>query len=111
MNAIQLNCQPAKEGNALVFRYRVTNQGGPEAYVMHAVADATPSGEPFANEAEAVVVLGPGQIAVVGKFPAPLPADRRMARALIPLARRLAPAETFDSCLHIPMPFAETSPY
>lgn len=111
MSGIQLHCQPARDGNMLLFKYRITNLGTDDAYVMHALADVAADGALFANEDAAVVVLGPDQIAVVGKFLAPLPADRRMARRAVPLARHVAPGESFETCLNIPMPLAETSPY
>jgi hypothetical protein len=112
MGAVQLSCQPSKAGNTLVFPYKVENQGIHDVYVMDAMPRVTPgTQEPFADDQAAVVLLGPGDNAVLGKFLAPLPTDRRVAMPALPLARHLPPGRAFERCLKIAMPMAETSPY
>ncbi len=109
---LTLSCQPNRAGNILVFPYTLHNRGGVELYVM----DAFPSVDPAtraarANEMAAVVILGAEGDAVIGKFIAPLPDDRRIAMPVVPLARRLAPGETLERRLEVRMPLAEASPY
>jgi hypothetical protein len=109
---IRLKCQPGKEGNLLTFSYSVENQGPAEAYLMDAIAtiDAA-SGLAKPNPGSIIVLAGPAEDVVVGKFMAPLPTDRRMAVPITPLARRLAVGMTFQGRLDVPLPLAETSPY
>jgi hypothetical protein len=108
---LALSCQPGKSGNMLVFRYRVQNNFAQAAYVMDAMPGAAPDHAPRANDQGAVVLLGPENTVILGKFIAPLPTDRRIAVPMVPLARRLAPGAGFENCLNIPIPMAETSPY
>jgi hypothetical protein len=109
---IRLNCQPGKEGNLLIFSYSVENQGPAEAYMMDAIAAIdVDSGLAKPNPRSVVVLAGPAEYVVVGKFMAPLPTDRRMAVPITPLARRLAAGGTLQARLEIPLPLAETSPY
>lgn len=109
---LKLACQPGKEGNLLVFSYKVENLGTVETYVMDAVASVDADSGTSTPDPQSVVVLaGPGEDATVGKFMAPLPTDRRVARPVVPLARRLAPGETLQGQIEIPLPFAEGSPY
>jgi hypothetical protein len=109
---IRLNCQPGKEGNLLVFSYSVANQGTEAAYLMDAVASIdSASGSAKPNPRSAVVMAGPAEDAVIGKFMAPLPTDRRMAMPVVPLARPLAAGATLQGRLEVPLPLAEASPY
>jgi hypothetical protein len=108
---LQLTCHPGKSGNMLTFQYAVQNTGGVEIYVMDALPTVDPGGEPLANEAFAVVMLGEAGDAVLGKFMAPLPSDRRIAVPVSPLARRLPAGARYEARLEIPLPLAETSPY
>jgi hypothetical protein len=109
---ISLNCQPAREGQALVFPYTVQNQGSAAAYVMDAVANVDDAaGTPAANPQAVVVLHGPGDDATIGKFIAPLPTDRRIAMPVTPLARHLPPGGVLEGRVEIPVPLAETSPY
>jgi hypothetical protein len=109
---VRLDCRPGREGNMLVFAYTVTNQGTADIYVMHAMPSLDPGGDAaHANEQSAVVMFGPDQYAIIGKFVAPLPADRRIVMPALPLARRLAAQESLTARLEIPEPLAETSPY
>jgi hypothetical protein len=80
------------------------------------VMDALPSvdrasSKARADENGAVVILGAEGDAIVGKFAAPLPTDRRIAVPVLPLARLLPGGASFDGQLEIPIPLAETSPY
>jgi hypothetical protein len=109
---LRLTCRPGKSGNTLVFPYTLENQGPGEIYAMHAVPSVDPaSGEARANENAAVVIASEGGDAIVGKFIAPLPTDRRIALPIFPLARRLPAGASIEGNIEIPMPLAETSPY
>ncbi len=109
---LQLNCQPSKAGNVLVFPYTLENRGPGEVYAMHALpsVDAA-SGEAKANDSAAVVISAENGDAMIGKFAAPLPTDRRIAVPVFPLARRLPAGTGLEGRNEIPLPLAETSPY
>ncbi len=110
--ALRLTCRPGRTGNTLVFPYTLENRGPVEIYVMDALPSLGPAGDTAtANDQAAVVILGPEGDAIIGKFAAPLPTDRRVAFAILPLARRLAPQASFEGRLEIALPLAETSPY
>jgi hypothetical protein len=110
--ALRLHCQPSKTGSVLVFAYTLENQGPGEVYAMHAVPSVEPaSGAARANDTAAVVIASDTGDAVIGKFAAPLPADRRIAVPVFPLARRLLAGASLDGRLEIALPLAETSPY
>jgi len=109
---LRLQCQPSKAGATLVFPYTVENRGGADVYVMHALPGGDPaSGEARANDQAAVVILGAEGDAILGKFAAPLPTDRRIAVPILPLARHLPSGARLDGRIEIPIPLAETSPY
>jgi hypothetical protein len=109
---IRLTCQPNKVGNTLVFPYRVANHGPADVYLMDAMPSVDPAtGGAHADDQAVVVVLGPAEDAIVGKFIAPLPTDRRIAVRTLPLARRLPAGQAFEGHVSIAMPLAETSPY
>jgi hypothetical protein len=110
--SLRLSCRPCLGSGTYSFPYEVENVGSADLLVM----DATPGMDPesrmaSANEQAGVVMLTADDEAVLGKFPAPLPTDRRIAVPVIPLARRLAPGERLRRELRIPAPLAETSPY
>lgn len=107
---LQLNCQPSKTGNVLVFPYTLENRGPGEVYAMHALPSAA-GGEPKANDSTAVVISAENGDAMIGKFAAPLPTDRRIAVPVFPLARRLRAGTGVEGRIEIPLPLAETSPY
>jgi hypothetical protein len=110
--ALRLHCQPSRAGNVLVFVYTLENQGPGEVYAMHALPSVEPaSGEARANDRAAVVIANDSGDAVIGKFAAPLPADRRIAVPVFPLARRLLAGARLEGRLEIALPLAETSPY
>src|SRR5437870_3287178 len=107
---LQLTCQPSKSGNLLVFPYRLENRGPGEVYAMHALPSTDPaSGEAKANDSAAVVIAADDGDAMIGKFAAPLPTDRRIAVPVFPLARRLPAGTGLDGRIEIPLPLAETS--
>jgi hypothetical protein len=109
---LRLNCQPSKAGNVLLFPYTLENQGPGEVYAMHSLPSVDPaSGEPRANDTAAIVIAVDDGDAIVGKFAAPLPTDRRVAIHMFPLARRLPAGASLDGRIEIPLPLAETSPY
>ncbi|HEY0419393.1 MAG TPA: hypothetical protein VGC80_07720 [Acetobacteraceae bacterium] len=96
----------------LVFAYTVENPGPGDLYVMDATPSIDPATrQPKADDQAAVVMLGPGDDAIIGKFIAPLPATRRVAMPVIPLAVRLLPGAMLDRRLEVPLPLAEISPY
>jgi hypothetical protein len=109
---IRLTCRPGKTGSVLTFDYIIENQGPGEVYAM----DAMPSvkrGDPTAkaNPNAAVVILNAQGDAIVGKFIAPLPTDKRVAVPVVPLARRVAAGASLQGKIELPLPLAETSPY
>jgi hypothetical protein len=105
---LQLNCQPSKAGNLLVFPYTLENRGPGEVYAMHALPSG---GEAKANDSAAVVISAENGDAMIGKFAAPLPTDRRIAVPVFPLARRLRAGTGLEGRIEIQLPLAETSPY
>jgi hypothetical protein len=109
---LRLECRPSKAGNVLIFPYALQNQGTVDVYAMHALPGADPqSRQAKANETGAVVIAGDGGDAVVGKFAAPLPTDRRIAVPVLPLAVHLPAGGALQGRIEIPLPLAETSPY
>jgi hypothetical protein len=112
MAAVTLSCQPNKVGNVLTFAYKVENRGNNVIYFMDAMPGHDPlTRKPRADEQAVVVMLAPGDDAIIGKFVALLPTDRRIAMPAVPLARRLGPGAAYEGALKIPMPLAEISPY
>lgn len=108
---LRLSCQPAKAGNTLLFPYTLENRGS-DVYAMHAMPARDPaSGEARANDASAVVIFSADGDAILGKFAAPLPTDRRIAVPVLPLARHLPAGARLEGRIEIPIPLAETSPY
>src|ERR1051326_7411327 len=100
---LQLSCQPSKAGNLLIFPYRLENQGPAEVYAMHALPSVDPAtGEAKANDSTAVVIAAENGDAIIGKFAAPLPSDRRIAVPVFPLARRLPAGTGLDGRIEIP---------
>ncbi len=108
---LALRCHPGRAGRRLTFPYRLENLGAADLYVMDAIPIPAPGGEAVADDQAVVIIFGPGGDVLLGKFPAPLPTDRRVAVPVVPLARRLAPGETLERDLSVPLPLAETSPY
>jgi hypothetical protein len=109
---LRLSCQPSKAGGALVFPYAVENRGSAAVYVMHALPGSDPAtGAARANDQAVVVILGAEGDAILGKFAAPLPTDRRIAVPVVPLARHLPAGGKLEARIEIPIPLAETSPY
>jgi hypothetical protein len=110
--ALRLTCRPGKAGNLLVFPYTLENSGPGEVYAMEALPSLDAAGaQARADDQAAVVILGGEGDAIVGKFAAPLPTDRRIGVPVLPLARRLPAGASLEGRLHIPAPLAETSPY
>lgn len=107
---LRLACRPARSGNALVFPYRLDNDGPAEIYAMHAIA---PAGAPSdaADETAAVIIAAETGDAVIGKFMPPFPADRRIAVPVAPLTRRVPAGGFVEGRIEVPLPLAETSPY
>jgi hypothetical protein len=109
---LQLTCRPNKSGNTLLFPYTLENLGSDDIYAMHALPGVVPaSAEPCAKEFAPVVILGAEGDVIIGKFAAPLPADRRVAFAVVPLAQRLAAGGRLEGTVEVPLPIAETSMY
>jgi hypothetical protein len=108
---IRLHCQPGKEGDLLVFSYQLENLGLADLYVMDAVATIDGASGEARPDFQSVVVAGAADDAVIGKFMAPLPTDRRMAMPVLPLARSLPANARFEGRIEVPLPLAEASPY
>jgi len=107
-----LTCRPGKTDGSLRFLYTLENRGTAEVFVMDALPSIDPAtGEGRAKQQAAVVILDGQLDAVVGKFAAPPPTERRVAVLVVPLARRLSPGGKLEGQLTIPTPLAETSPY
>jgi hypothetical protein len=104
---IRLSCQPSKSGNTLVFPYRLDNEGPDEVYAMQAVAGFGAQ----AADMAAVIIAAENGDAVIGRFMPPLPADRRIAVPLTPLARRVPVGGFLEGRIEAPLPLAEASPY
>src|SRR6266404_2031283 len=110
--ALRLTCRPGKTGNLLTFPYTLENLGPTDVYAMEALPGVDRAKrQPRADSNAAVVILGESGDAILGKFAAPLPSDRRVAMPVLPLARRLAAGASLEGRLEIPLPLAETSPY
>lgn len=110
--ALRLECQPSKTGNLLIFPYTLENQGAGEVYAMHALPGVDrESGEARVNDTAAAIIAAEDGDAIVGKFAAPLPVDRRIAVPVFPLARRLPAGASLEGRIEVPLPLAETSPY
>jgi len=109
---LRLTCRPGREGSVLTFPYTLENLGSVDIYAMHALPSVDSTAETAtANENCTVVILGADGDAIIGKFAAPLPTDRRVAIPVLPLARRLPPQGSLEGRLDVPLPLAETSPY
>jgi hypothetical protein len=109
---LRLECRPSKAGNVLLFPYTLQNQGAVDVYAMQALPSVDPeSRQAKANETAGIVIADEGGDAVIGKFAAPLPTDRRIAVPVMPLASHLPAGGTLQGRIEIPLPLAETSPY
>jgi hypothetical protein len=105
--ALRLTCQPSKSGNALIFPYRLNNEGPGDIYAMQAVATSGAGVE----DTTAIVIAAETGDAVIGSFMPPFPTDRRIAVPLTPLARRVSSGAFLEGKIEVPLPLAETSPY
>jgi hypothetical protein len=108
---LRLDCRPSKAGNVLIFPYTLQNQGTVDVYAMHALPVVEPEGATVAKESAAIVIADEAGDAIIGKFAAPLPTDRRIAVPVLPLACHLPAGATLQGRIEIPLPLAETSPY
>ena len=106
---LQLDCRPARVGNALAFPYVIENPGPDVVYVMDAVACADPATRAACAGERMAVLISAADNAIVGTFIPPMPADRQIAVPVIPLARRLAAGDVLEHRLEISPPYAETS--
>ena len=110
--ALRLECRPSKSGDVLLFPYTLENMGPGDVYAMHALPSADPASHAAqGNDTAAVVIASEDGDAIIGKFVAPLPADRRIAVQVFPLAHRLPAGAKLEGRIEIPLPLAETSPY
>lgn len=109
---LSVRCQPGRAGPRLTFPYVLENHGAADLFVMDAIALPGPDGAAMIADDQAVVIrLGPGGDVELGKFPTPMPPDRRTAQPVTPLARRMPPGARLECALAVPLPLAETSPY
>lgn len=104
--SLTLTCQPAREGDALVFPYVLRNEGAEAYWVMDAAGSAARAAEPTFS------ALPDGKDeALFGKLMPPLPEGRSLLFALPPLARRLEPGASLTSRLLARLPLVEMSAY
>jgi hypothetical protein len=109
---LRLLCKPGKAADSFVFAYRLENHGSVAVLAMNAMPSVDPeTGEVSANTQAAAVLHRDGGTALLGKFIAPLPEDRRILAPDLPLCFRLEPGQAVDRELRLPLPFAEASPY
>jgi hypothetical protein len=109
---VTLTCQPSREGDLLVFAFRLLNDTGGDIYVF----DAIPTWDAVAKKAgldhhNLVVALSPDKFVHLTRGIAPLPPDRDVVVRIIPLAVRLPPGETLARTLELRLPMHEASPY
>jgi len=108
---LKLSCRPGKEGHKLVFDYSLHNLGQSDVYVMHAVPSIDPATKaPRADDKAVCVILNAEGDVIIGKFVPPVPANRRVAVPVMPLALRLAAGDMLERRLEVAEPLAETSP-
>lgn len=109
---VQIECRPSRAGNILLFPYTLRNRGREEVYAVHALPAADPAnGVARANQTGAVVVADRTGNALIGKFAAPAPTERRFVVPMQPLVCRLPGGAAIEGRIEIPLPLAETSPY
>lgn len=109
---LSVRCQPGRAGARLTFPYVLENHGAVDLFVMDAIALPGPGGAAMIADDQVVVIrLGAGGDVELGKFPAPMPPDRRTAQPIVPLTRRMPPGSRLERALAVPLPLAETSPY
>jgi hypothetical protein len=109
---LRMSCRPGRDGGKLIFAYTLDNDGPTDLLVMDATASVDPATrQTRANDQAAVVMFGPDDDAIVGKFAALVPTVRQVAMPVLPLAVRLPRGGTLERRLEVPLPLAETSPY
>lgn len=110
--AVTLACQPARDGEDLVFPYRLTNTGPVAVYVYDAVPNWNPqTGEASLDRNAAYIALAPDGFAHILRGIAPLPTDQPVSVRIIPLATRLEPGAVLERSLTVHQPMHETGPY
>ncbi len=109
---LRLTCQPGKDAGAYVFRYAAENVTQAPLLVMDAMPRVDPATRKVSADPNAspVLLLEDGNV-LIGKYIAPLPQDRAVMAPDLPLCARLEPGQSIERVLHIPLPFAEASPY
>lgn len=109
---VTLDCQPAREGDTLVFPYTLTNTGRVDVYVLDALPEIDPAtGKARVNLDSAVITRGEDDLAHILRGIAPLPADRTVSVRIIPLGTKLPPGGTLQRRLAVDIPLHETGPY
>ncbi len=109
---VTLTCQPNRDGDVLLFPFRIVNGTGGDIYVF----DALPTYDAAARKAgidpdSVTVSLAPDGYLHLLRGIAPLPPDRDVAVRVLPLAVRLPAGEVLDRKLSLRLPLHETSPY
>jgi hypothetical protein len=109
---VTLSCHPCRNGKHISFPYHLENHGPGDIYVMDALPAVEPDGNVArANDQNVVTILRGEDEAVLGKYLAPVPSDRRVMVPVTPLARLLKAGAALDGKLDVRLPLAETSPY
>ena len=111
-DGVTLDCQPARDGDTLVFPYAITNKSRGDIYVLDALPEMDPAtGQARVNLNSAVIVRGDDDFAHILRGIAPLPSDRTVSVRIIPLATKLPAGSTLKRQLTIGIPLHETGPY
>lgn len=109
---VTLSCQPAREGDVLVFPYTLTNNTGGDIYVLDALPEFdAATGEARVNLNTAVIARGEDGFAHILRGIAPLPRDRKVSMRIIPLATKLPQGGTLQRRFTVSEPLHETGPY
>jgi hypothetical protein len=108
-DAPRFHCSATRVLNTLMFSYAIHNPGRQDIFLM----DGWSAGAATLSHSHdrANVIANPNGDAVVGRFVAPWPMDRHVARVSVPLGRRVAAGTTLEGCIEIPEPLTEASPY
>ncbi|MFO1158071.1 MAG: hypothetical protein U1E60_04465 [Reyranellaceae bacterium] len=109
---VTLNCQPTRDGDALVFPYTLTNNTGGDIYVLDALPEFdAATGQARVNLNSAVIARGEDGFAHILRGIAPLPTDKDVAVRIIPLATKLPQGGTLQRRFTATEPLHETGPY
>lgn len=109
---VTLDCQPTREGDTLVFPYKITNTSGGDIYVLDALPEFdAATGMARVNLNSAVISLGEDGFAHILRGIAPLPPGRKVSVRIIPLGTKLPTGDTLERRLTVELPMHEIGPY